>query len=153
MIAWGRFVLYDGEMTNLVKLYAKAKKFNVESKRKFKKNIPFISRENELKVWHMITKKVEDNLAAFPTTYKEDMKMLEQDDEHGFLNGNERNCVLFRAGEKKVLSRLHLTCIMMLEAFEMDMEDAFDLANATDALHGLRYYMSVVFKEIEQEKK
>ena len=70
-----------------------------------------------------------------------------------FLNNNERNCVLFRAGEKKVLNRIHLTCIMMLEAFEMDMVDAFELANLSDALHGLRYYMSVVFTEIQKEKE
>jgi len=41
MISFSRFVFYDGDMSSLVKIYAKAKKLDVEGKKKFKKNIPF----------------------------------------------------------------------------------------------------------------
>jgi len=67
-------VLYEGDMSDLVKLYAKAETFlNSElGKKHFRKNFPIISLENEHKVWELIANTVEANIAAFPTTYQED---------------------------------------------------------------------------------
>jgi len=74
MVSFGRFIYYEGSMNDLVKLYAKSKKFeDIKSKKKFKKNIPFISLENEIKVWALIADMVSTNLEAFPTSLKEDL--------------------------------------------------------------------------------
>lgn len=42
-------------------------------------------------------------LNGYPTTYQEDLDRLEKDDKEHNLTSNERNCILFIKGEKKIL--------------------------------------------------
>ena len=64
--------------------------------------IPIISKKNELAVWKKIKEYCEDGLAQYPTTIEEDLEILKRED----LTFNQRNCVLFRHGEKEILAFL-----------------------------------------------
>jgi len=63
-------------------------------------NIPPISIENEKAVLNSIKQCAVEMLKGYQTTYEEDLKILETNKEMTF---NQRNCVLMRSGEKKVL--------------------------------------------------
>ena len=41
LISWGRFLLFDGDMNELIKIYARANKFDEELSKGFKKRMPF----------------------------------------------------------------------------------------------------------------
>jgi len=62
-------------------------------------NIPPYSIENEKAVLNRIQEMAEAQLKKYPTTYEEDLKILETQKDMTF---NQRNCVLMRSGEKKV---------------------------------------------------
>lgn len=59
---------------------------------------------------------------AYPTTMEEDKIILDND--KGELTFNQRNCVLYRFGEKKILSKLLLYCDKILPLLEMDFKQA-----------------------------
>ena len=44
-----------------------------------------------------------DGLKQYPHSLQEDMEILKLDDEEHNLSFNQRNCVLFRSGEKEIL--------------------------------------------------
>ena len=62
-------------------------------------NIPPISIENEKRVLTRLQFLALDQLKKYPTTYEEDLKLLETKKDFTF---NNRNAVLMRSGEKKV---------------------------------------------------
>ncbi len=62
----------------------------------------------------------EQALALYPQTLEEDMKILERED----LTFNERNCVLFRSGEKEILTFLIDMADYVLKLLEMKFKDA-----------------------------
>lgn len=45
----------------------------------------------------------ETYLAAYPNTVEEDTEILTRDDKERYLSFNQRNCVVFRKGEKEIL--------------------------------------------------
>ena len=65
-------------------------------------NIPPISPENENKVLLQVQFLAQQQLDKYPTTYEEDLKILEQDKT---ITWNNRNALLMRLGEKKVRAR------------------------------------------------
>jgi histone-lysine N-methyltransferase SETD3 len=65
--------------------------------------------ENETKVWVRISQLVNESLSRYTTSLQEDQEMLEKDDKEHNLSYNERNCILFRMGEKEILEFLK-TC-------------------------------------------
>lgn len=50
-----------------------------------------------------VHKQATDCLKMYPDSLQTDMQILAKDDETHSLSFNERNCVLFRAGEKEIL--------------------------------------------------
>lgn len=46
---------------------------------------------------------------GYPQTLEEDVELIAKDDESHFLTMNQRNCVLFRMGEKEIF-RFLVTC-------------------------------------------
>ena len=62
----------------------------------------------------------EEALAAYPQTLEEDMEILRRDN----LTFNERNCVLFRSGEKEILVFLIEMSDYVLKLLEMKFKDA-----------------------------
>ena len=61
-----------------------------------------MSLESEKYVWKLILTKAEFYLKNFPTTFEEDVKMLEDDMKFNNLTINNKNCISLRAGCKKV---------------------------------------------------
>jgi hypothetical protein len=59
--------------------------------------------ENEAKVLAHIKKMCTEALNKYPQTLQEDIKILAEDDANPTLSFNQRNCVLFRQGEKEIL--------------------------------------------------
>lgn len=62
-------------------------------------NIPALSIENEKEVLYRILLLAKKQLDAYPTTYEQDLKVLEENKD---MTYNNRNAVLMRSGEKKV---------------------------------------------------
>ena len=61
---------------------------------------------------------MEEALARYPTTLKEDMAILEKDDKkEETLTYNQRNCVLYRSGEKEILEFLKTCSERFLKLF------------------------------------
>ena len=63
------------------------------------KDLPPISIRNEKRVLEKIIQLCKTSYEKYPTSYEEDLKILERTD----LTFNNSNCVLFRSGEKKIL--------------------------------------------------
>ena len=61
------------------------------------KQIFFI--ENEIMALKLLKKFCMERLSKYPETYEEDLELLKKPT----LTFNERNCILFRSSEKKVL--------------------------------------------------
>lgn len=56
----------------------------------------------------------------YPTSLEEDYEILKRED----LTFNQRNSVLFRSGEKEILSFFMRTLPKFLDLFEMDLKTA-----------------------------
>lgn len=69
-------------------------------------NLKSLGVKNEVKVWTSIHRLVSEYLSRFPTTLEEDLEILRDEDCCNKLTSNERNCVVFRVGEKKILRNL-----------------------------------------------
>jgi len=77
-----------------------------------------------------------DALSKYPTSYQEDIEMLAADDETPKLTQNQRSCLLFRMGEKKILHYL-IGASEKLEALgKMNVKEARKELN----LHGQAKY-------------
>ena len=121
-------MLYNGEMDDLVKLYTSSEKLTTDDKKKFPKDIQIISLENEKEVWLHIMDTVQASIDRYPTTLQEDTAVLKRDSESQYLTNNERNCIQFRSGEKKILNYMSLTSILILEVLDMSREEAEEFA-------------------------
>ena len=82
--------------------------------------MPTISKRNEKKVWESIKSMCEEGLSRYPSTLEEDMEILQRDN----LTFNERNCTLFRSGEKEILVFLIEMADYVLVLLEMKFKDA-----------------------------
>ena len=54
-------------------------------------------------VWLKIDSLADASLSKYDTTIQEDLDLLEKDDQEKSLTQNERNSVILRSGEKKIL--------------------------------------------------
>ena len=61
-----------------------------------------------------------EGLARYPTSYDDDLELLKKDD----LTFNERNCYLFRSGEKEILIFLMEMADYVLNLLSMKFKDA-----------------------------
>ena len=78
-----------------------------------------VSIKNEIKVLGKMKELAEDQLKLYPHTYEEDLELLK-----GKLKHNERNCILMRSGEKKILLSLISLANLGLKLAEMPINDA-----------------------------
>ena len=62
----------------------------------------------------------EECLSRYPNTYEEDLVILERDN----LTFNERNCVLYRSGEKEIMLFMIELADYVLNVLEMKFKDA-----------------------------
>ena len=61
-----------------------------------------------------------EGLARYPQAYEEDMELLKNPN----LSFNERNCILFRSGEKEILIFLMEMADYVLDLLNMKFKDA-----------------------------
>ena len=80
--------------------------------------MPPLSLKNERKVLEKIYSMAKAGLNAYPTTYQEDLEILKRDD----LTFNQRNCVLFRSGEKEILIFLINATEKFIPLLDMDFK-------------------------------
>lgn len=102
--SWLRFCLHDGDMMILVqsKLHDESRSEDVSIKWRAE-NVSAFSAENESKVLAWINTESKKALNEYPQSLKEDLEIIEKDDHASYLTFNQRNCVLFRIGEKEIL--------------------------------------------------
>ena len=84
------------------------------------KDIKPISVKNERKVLQTIRGYCEANLAKYPQTWDEDMKILETQE----LTFNQENMVRFRAGEKYILNYIKEVTEIVEPLLDMKFKDA-----------------------------
>ena len=98
-----RFVNFKGEAMRLFEfeiMENSSKKSDEDGEESFQcTNIPPISIENETECLNQIKNQCTVQLEKYPTTHKEDLKILETNKD---LTYNQRNCVIMRSGEKQV---------------------------------------------------
>jgi protein-histidine N-methyltransferase len=83
-----------------------------------------ISTKNELKVWNKIIGLVNLSLEKYDTGLEVDEGLLEMDDKEHNLTSNERNCLLYRIGEKQILHFLLSAAEQIIPLISMNYRDA-----------------------------
>ena len=83
-----------------------------------------MSLQNELRVLQSINKMCTEGLNKYPTTLRTDMEILYADDVNSELTFNQRNCVLFRVGEKEILQFYIEFADFMIPLLSMKWKDA-----------------------------
>lgn len=81
--------------------------------------MPPLSIRNEKKVLQKINNLAKQAYEKYETSYEEDLKILEERTE---LTFSERNCVLYRSGEKKILLFLMNATTKMISLFDVDFK-------------------------------
>ncbi len=114
LLSFLRFAEWDGDMMVLAQAKMRDEKSrgvqpdsdsDDEQVKSYKaENISVLSISNERRVLQRIRCLCEDNLKHYPNSLAEDEEALRQDEEGAApLSFNQRNCVLFRKGEKEIL--------------------------------------------------
>lgn len=104
MFSFLRFVEFDGDIMILVEAKMIDEKKKTDKDEGYKaENLNVLSVHNELKVHQKLKSYSEFYLQSYPNDLEQDDKLLAQDDKQQFLSFNQRNCVLFRKGEKEIL--------------------------------------------------
>ena len=107
--------------------------------------IPFISKRNEGLAWKKIKKMCEAGMSEYPTTKEEDEEILKRED----LTFNQRNCVLFRHGEKEILTFLIDMADLMEKILDMKFKDAKKVVSSlSDYYNEAKDYLNEVLKLI-----
>lgn len=133
-LSWLRFVEYDENITLIMQYQSAAiqaaNKYRrgdesdsddeSDASKGFKaKDLPPLSIRNEKKVLEKIHKLAKEAYERYDTTLEEDLKILE---ERTDLTFNERNCVLYRSGEKQILKFLMSSTQRILPLLDMDFK-------------------------------
>jgi hypothetical protein len=94
-----RFLQFDGNLKDLCK-YLIPQVSNLSSCKSTRRKLrmPCISIENEKKMLQKLKEIATKCLSKFPQTYEDDVQQLANKS----LTYNERNCLVYRSGEKKV---------------------------------------------------
>lgn len=87
----------------------------------FRGLIPRYKVENELKAWAYIREIAERYLGWYPNTLEEDIELLSNDKALSF---NQKNCILYRKGEKEILKFLINCSIKVNELSKMSLKEA-----------------------------
>ena len=100
-------------------------------------------------------------MEQYPTGLEEDLDILAKDDEGNGpepLTENQRNSVLMRSGEKKILHYLIETADLLLPLFKMTLQDAKKVIKGreltedqSEYIRNIVYYLIRTNKETETE--
>jgi len=152
-LSWLRFVEYD-ENIMLIYQYQAAAQSAAQKYRRgdesdsddpddpskgFKaKDLPPLSIHNEKKVLNKISAICRAQMAAYPVNLDEDLEILQRTD----LTFNQRNAVLYRSGEKKILFTLMFYAEKMLPLLDMDFTTARKTASKIRELDECSDYLT-----------
>ena len=92
-----RLSVHNEGLSNLQIAHKKLKKNIDDSKEKLR--LPYISIKNEKDMLIKLKSIAMKSLKKYPTTYEHDQDILTNKEK---LTSNQKNCVIFRMGEKKV---------------------------------------------------
>eukprot|EP00826_Nyctotherus_ovalis_P028224 TRINITY_DN2228_c0_g1_i8.p1 TRINITY_DN2228_c0_g1~~TRINITY_DN2228_c0_g1_i8.p1 ORF type:complete len:164 (+),score=43.51 TRINITY_DN2228_c0_g1_i8:455-946(+) len=98
LLEYMRIMLYNESLNILQEYYRKVKTLPNPNK---KWRLPPITISNELLLLKELRILAEDSLKKYPQTYEEDVELLKEREK---LTFNQRNCIIYRMGEKKVNS-------------------------------------------------
>lgn len=132
MLSFVRYIVYDGTAAHVATLIANAEKELKDRMRRhqnnmgsdsdedldpmFKgENLRAISYKNEMMVHKSLLHMFTEHSAKYPTSLAEDQEILKKTE----LSENQRNCVLFRMGEKEISEFFIESSTYMLELMEM----------------------------------
>jgi len=87
-------------------------------------SLKVISTKNELRVWSKITAIMSESLSKYDTSLEVDEGLIEMDDKEKNLSYNERNCLLYRIGEKKILHFLLSAAEQIIPLISMNYREA-----------------------------
>jgi histone-lysine N-methyltransferase SETD3 len=153
LLSWLRFVEYDDNITLLMQYQAAAQQAaqkyrrgedsdsdDDDPARGFKaKDLPPLSIKNEKRCLLKLQAMCAEGLLAYPTTMEEDKEIL---DNRKDLTFNHRNCLLYRYGEKKILSKLLLYCDKILPLLDMDFKTARKIVEKSRELDDCSEYIT-----------
>jgi len=138
--SWMRFVMFDENYITLIDFEARAANKNSyyedsddeegrqDNNRGFRaKELPALSVQNETRVLLRMKLECIRVLGGYDTPLDDDLKRLVDDGEGNGptpLTENDRNALLMRSGEKKVLKYLIETADIMLPLFKMTLQNA-----------------------------
>jgi hypothetical protein len=97
LLEYMRIMIYDESLSDLQNYYRRVKAIPQSDKNWF---LPSITVWNEKILLKDLIALAENSLEKYSETYEEDVKILEEQDK---LTFNQRNCVVYRMGEKKVI--------------------------------------------------
>lgn len=103
LFSYLRFIYYEGEIEILCKLISDNQKIIFEDITPTFYLISPISEDLEIKILQKLKEIMTVNLSLYKTSLKEDVQILENHNKDPFLTNNQRNCILMRLSEKKIL--------------------------------------------------
>lgn len=83
-------------------------------------NIGPLSIRNEEKALKHILRITSESLGRYPTSLAQDLSLLEKDRKAGSLSFNEKNCILMRSGEKRILHYFQTLATYSLELLKIE---------------------------------
>jgi len=110
-----------------------------------------MSIHNEVKVWNRIISACKLQLEKYPSTYEDDLKILEDNEKEETLTQNQVNCVLFRSGEKKILLFLIDAGERIIPLLSMNFKEARKEVNSYKDFDGcLDYVKNTIYMFLTQ---
>lgn len=106
-----------------------------------------VSLANEMSAHKAVSALAAEELKAYPCTYEDDVLLLQT-----ALTYNQRNCVILRAGEKRILLRMKRLSELSLELAELGLEkakEAFDKAKDKEVYE--KYINGILFPLMNKE--
>jgi len=110
--------------------------------------LKFISLDLELKVLAKVKELCLQSLNAYPTSLEEDYALLNGNE----LTQNQRNCVLYRSGEKEILVYLISASEKLTVLFGLSQKEAKKEVNKGKEHEGMQEYLkSVVYPALAEK--
>jgi len=122
LMGYLRFIQYNGDLTKIANdcLIPPVKSINTATSMRRKLRLAAISVANEVDALKKLKEIAEICLNKYPQKYEEDLKLLE----NKTLTFNERNCIIYRLGEKKIYKDMIEMATISIKMLSMKYEEA-----------------------------
>lgn len=109
----GAMRIIEGKLSELAK--ASQKEVNIGGSTSLT-NVISKTVDLEVRVWNRLYQRVKDILPKYPTSLEQDLEILQKDKAEQHLTVNERNIIVLRVSEKRII---HLNLELALFAIEL----------------------------------